>query len=87
MIEVPTDCRMIGGDQTADDVFTRSKVTPGGGGLTDVVRAQTRVSDVGDDEQKREDQGTAEQTHLPLVRGLEEELARCLLLSRRVLQP
>ena len=51
---------MIATDQTADDVFTRSKVTPGGGRLTDVVRAQTRVSDVGDDEQKREDEGTAE---------------------------
>ena len=51
---------MIASDQTADDVFTRSKVTPGGGGLTDVVRAQTRVSDVGNDEQKREDEGTTE---------------------------
>ena len=51
---------MIAGDQTADDVFTRSKVTPGGGGFADVVRAQTRVSGVGNDQQKREDEGTAE---------------------------
>ena len=47
------------------------------------------MSDGGDDEQKREDEGTTEQTHLPLVRRLEEELVRRrrFLLIRRVLQP